>query len=222
MVVIAIDGLVATGKGTTAQWVARELWYTYLDTGAMYRAVTRYAREHDLLEASDERLVQMLEEFHMEFVRNPNTQHSDMWIDGVNREWDIRSTELALVMRPVVVCRPLRARLVELQQCFGCMGDIVADGRDMGTVVFPQAEYKYFLTCDLDVRLHRRIQQLQQQWLVVDEDAIRREIIQRDDTDYLGPDALNTQSSEACIIDTTHLSIHEQIGLIVNDVRRGL
>jgi cytidylate kinase len=143
--------------------VARELGYTYLDTGAMYRAAARYARECDLLEASDDRLAEMLDDFHMEFVRNPDTQHSDMWIDGVNREMDIRSTELALAMRPVVVCRPLRARLVELQQDFGRMGDIVADGRDMGTVVFPYAEYKYFLTCDLDVRLRRRIQQLQQQ-----------------------------------------------------------
>lgn len=161
--IIAIDGLVATGKGTTAQGVARALGYTYIDTGAMYRAAAWYAREYDLLDASDERLAQILDEFEMQFVRNPDTEHDDMWIDGVNREADIRSTDLALVMRPVVVCRPLRVRMVELQQEMGNMGDIVGDGRDMGTVVFPDAEYKYFLTCDLDVRLQRRVRQLEGQ-----------------------------------------------------------
>lgn len=161
--IITIDGLVATGKGTTAQGVARELGYTYIDTGAMYRAAAWYAREYDLLDAPDERLAAVLDEFQMQFVRNEDTHHDDMWIDGVNRESEIRSTDLALVMRPVVVCRPLRERLVTLQQEFGRVSNIVADGRDVGTVVFPDAEYKYFLTCDLDVRLQRRVKQLEAQ-----------------------------------------------------------
>lgn len=129
----------------------------------MYRAVARYAREHDLLDASDDRLVAMLDEFEMHFVYNYDTDHDDMRIDGINREDDIRSTDLALVMRPIVTCRPLRSRLVAMQQKLSRVAGVVGDGRDMGTVVFPHAPYKYFLICDLEVRVKRRAHQLKTQ-----------------------------------------------------------
>ncbi len=219
--IIAIDGLVATGKGTTAQGVARALGYTYIDTGAMYRAAARIARDRDMLDASDECLVSLLDEHTIEFIWNEETQHDDVWIDGKNRESDIRSTDLALVMRPIVICRPLRARMVELQQELARGENVVGDGRDMGTVAFPDAEYKYFLTCDLDVRVARRSKQLREQGLDVDEEKIRAEIILRDETDYLGPDAVNKKSPDAQVIDTTYLTIDEQIAMIVEDVRRG-
>jgi cytidylate kinase len=142
-----------------------------------------------------------------------------MYINGVDKEDAIRSTALALVMRPVVVCRPLREKMVILQRAMGKMNDIVADGRDMGTVVFPNADYKFFLTCDLETRVVRRMRQLTIQGLEVDEDAIRREIILRDETDYLGPDAINKKSPDAQIIDTTSLTISDQVAVIMNTIR---
>lgn len=220
--IIAIDGYVATGKGTTAQWVARALGYTYIDTGAMYRAATRYAREHGLLDADADKLVAMLDDCEMQFVRNDATQHDDMHINGINREKDIRSTDLALVMRPIVTCRPLREKMVEMQRTLAVWSDVVGDGRDMGTVVFPDAEYKYFLTCDVDVRVDRRVRQLVSQWLDADAEKIRHEIMLRDETDYLGPDAINKKSPDAQVIDTTLMTIDEQVDRIVSDVRRGL
>lgn len=225
--IITIDGYVATGKGTTAQGLAKKLWYTYLDTGAMYRAVTFYALEHGLIESSEEAKSQMMSQIVLTFHYNPETDHDDMFLNGKNVEKEIRQTELSLCMKPIVSSPAIRAVLREKQKVFGSFDlpslqgriipkGIVADGRDMGTEVFPDAGHKFFLICDTKVRAQRRYDQLIASGQNADLDAIIQDINQRDDTDYLGANPVSTMADDAIIIDTTDLTIEEQIQKIID------
>lgn len=214
-IVIAIDGYVATGKWTTALGVAKALGYMYLETGVMYRAVTLYAQRHGLLDASPEQKLAMMDDIHLDFSYNPATDHHDMILNWENVEAVIRKTELWLAMRPIVTDLGIRKELVKRQQACGREGGIVAEGRDIGTVVFPDAELKVFMVCDLDVRVERRYQQLIAQWISADKEKVRQETEQRDRTDYLGPHAVNYQHPDAKILDTTSLSTEEQIATVV-------
>lgn len=213
--VIAIDGYVATGKGTTAQGVAKVLWYMYLDTGAMYRAVTLYAIQHNLLESSEEEKVQMMSQIQLSFHYNNTTDHADIYLNGENVESRIRDTWLSLSMKPIVTSPAVRTVLVEMQRNIGTQGWIVADGRDMGTVVFPEADLKIFLICDAEIRAQRRFHQLDLQGKHPDLDDIVRDIQMRDQTDYLWPDAVNYQAKDAIIIDTSVMTIDGQIQAVV-------
>lgn len=214
--VIAIDGYVATGKGTTALWLAQKLGYIYLDTGAMYRAVTRYALTHDLLDADEQTKTQMMGQIEISFQLNPTTNHHDTYLNGENIESYIRKPELSLRMKPIVTSPAIRTALGQLQSDMGTQGGIVADGRDMGTVIFPHADVKIFLVCDTHIRAQRRYEQLTQRWDIVNIDDIYKDISQRDDTDYLGPQAINKKADDAIQIDTSHLTIEAQIDQIYN------
>jgi cytidylate kinase len=215
---IAIDGYVWTGKGTTAQGVADALGYLYLDTGAMYRAVTLYAKRHNLLDASDKEKVAMMDAIDLAFAYNQDTKHYDMLLNGENVEKEIRNTSLAMDTLKITGVQWVREVLVQRQKIYGEFGGIVADGRDMGTVVFPNAEVKIFLTCDLDTRVERRFAQLERQWLLADKDKIRIEILSRDTNDYLWTNAINKKADDAIVIDTTHCTIQEQIEQILTIV----
>jgi len=215
---IAIDGYVWTGKGTTAQGVADALGYLYLDTGAMYRAVTLYAKRHNLLDASDKEKVAMMEAIELEFQYNAATKHYDMILNDENVEKEIRNTSLAMDTLKITDVQWVREVLVQRQKIYGEFGGIVADGRDMGTVVFPNAEVKIFLICDLDTRVERRFAQLEKQWLLADKDKIRAEIKARDDNDYLGTQPINKKADDAIVIDTSHCTIQDQIQKILDIV----
>jgi cytidylate kinase len=217
--VITIDGYVATGKGTTAVGVAQELWFRYLDTGAMYRAVTLYIKRKGMLEASDHAKAELMDEIQLTFLRNPVTGHDDMYMDGENIEADIRATELALDLHYIVPVQPVRERLVELQRAFVHSWNIIIDGRDAGTVIFPQAQLKVFLIGDRATRIQRRYDQLVRKWLTADLDAVSLEVDRRDHTDYLWPDAVNKPAEDACFLDTTHTTIPEQIATVVGRAR---
>ncbi len=214
-ITIAIDWFTWTGKWTTSKWVANKLWYTYLDTWAMYRATTLYAIRNNLLDATDQEKVAMLEWITMNFQINPQNWNQDMILNWENVEKEIRNTSLWLQMKPIVTCIPLRKKMIEIQAAFWKQWWIVWDWRDIWTHVFPEAELKIFLTCDVDVRVKRRVTQLTEQWLDVDEEAIRAEIIKRDSTDYISPDAVNKKADDAIEIDTTNTTIQEQINLVV-------
>lgn len=209
--VIAIDGYVATGKGTVAQIIAHDLWYTYLDTGAMYRAATLYAYRHNLLDSDEQAKTEMMSQIDLSFLYNPETSHDDIFLNGENVEKEIRQTSLSLRMKSIVTSPVVRAALVEKQKKFALQGGVVADGRDMGTVVFPDADLKIFLIADLEVRAERRYKQLLESHHTADLDLIRQDIKQRDTTDYLGPQAINVKAADAITIDTTHLTIEEVV-----------
>jgi len=211
--IITIDWYTWTGKGTTAKWVAEVLWYTYLDTGAMYRAATLYAINNNLLDAWDKVLSEIPGQVNIEFREVAGKQHC--FLDGTDVEKEIRSTDLALQMKPIVTCIPLREAMITLQQSFWSQGNIVIDARDAGTHIFPDAELKVFMTCDVETRVTRRIKQLTEQWLEADESKIREETILRDQTDYLWPNAVNAKAPDAKELDTTHMTIDEQIQQVV-------
>ena len=210
-IIIAIDGYVATGKGTTAMDLARKLWYTYLDTGAMYRAVAVYAIRHGLLDAPERDKQTMLRQITLSFHHNPETDHNDIMLNGENIEQEIRLTSLSSQMKPIVVSPSVRSWLGEEQKRIGQAGGIVVDGRDMGTVVFPHAELKLFLTGNIDIRAQRRYEQIASRWQDVTMEEIYADIELRDQTDYLGPDAVNTKASDAIEIDTSVLTIDQQV-----------
>ncbi len=215
MWIIAIDGYVATGKGTTAQGVARQLGFIYLDTGAMYRAVTLYAIQQWLLEADEVTKAQMMEQITIAFIHNPETDHDDILLNGMNVEKEIRQTDLSLRMKTIVTSPAVRLALKVMQRQFGAQGNIVADGRDMGTVVFPDANLKIFLVCDVEVRAQRRYDQLVSQGIVANLDTIRHDIAHRDDIDYSVAKGVNRMADDAIIIDTTHLTIEQQIERVI-------
>jgi len=219
---IAIDGYVGTGKGTTAQGVADALWYLYLDTGAMYRAVTLYAKRHNLLDASDKEKIAMMEAIELAFDYNQETKHYDILLNGENVEKEIRNTSLAMDTLKITGIQWVREVLVQRQKIYGEFGGIVADGRDMGTVVFPNAELKIFLTCDLDTRVERRYNQLEKQGLLADKDKIHIEILSRDTNDYLWTNAINKKAEDAIVIDTSNCSIQEQIQKILDIVANNI
>ncbi len=213
-ITIAIDGYSGTGKWTTARWVAKVLWYTYLDTGAMYRCATLYAIRHWLLDADDQTKADICQHLDIQFVDSDTGQH--VLLNGENVEDQIRTTELALQMRPIVSCIPLRNNMIQLQKSFGTHGGIVCEWRDIATHVFPDAQLKVFMICDVDTRVTRRAHQLTEQWLVVDIEQIRKETIHRDNTDYLWPDAVNKKADDARVLDTTHMTISQQIDTVVS------
>ena len=215
---IAIDGYVGTGKWTTAKGLANRLGYMYLDTGAMYRAVTLYAKRNGLLDASEEEKIAMMDHIDLAFSYNDTTDHYDMILNGENIENEIRNTSLAMDTLKITGVTWVRESLVQKQKVYGELWAIVADGRDMGTVVFPDADVKIFLTCDLETRVERRYKQLLEQWLVADTDKIRAEIKARDDNDYLWNNPINKKADDAVVIDTSNCTIQEQIEKILDIV----
>lgn len=215
-IIIAIDGYVATGKWTTAMGLAKRLWYTYLDTGAMYRAVAVYAMRHGLLDAPESEKKTMLSQITLCFQYNPDTDHNDIILNGENIEQEIRLTSLSSQMKPIVVSPSIRSWLGEEQRRIGQWWGIVVDGRDMGTVVFPDAELKLFLTGNVDIRAQRRYDQTKARWQNVTMEDIYHDIALRDQTDYLWPDAVNTKAHDAIEIDTSVLTVDEQITLAYN------
>jgi cytidylate kinase len=218
MKVIAIDGYTGTGKGTTASAVADRLDYLYLDTGAMYRAATYVALRDGWIWCRWSRKSNSFTTYSLSFIKHPEHGRAEMYVDGLNIESAIRDTSLGLSMKAIVTCRPLRQVLEQMQRSFALDTDLVADGRDMGTVVFPDAQWKFFLICDLDTRVARRYDQLLAMWKFPDRDLIRKEIQLRDDTDYLWSDAVNHKADDAIIIDTTYLTIQEQVEQMITVV----
>ena len=221
-IIIAIDGYVATGKWTTAMGLAKRLWYTYLDTGAMYRAVAVYAMRHGLLDAPESEKQTMLSQITLCFQYNPDTDHNDIILNGENIEQEIRLTSLSSQMKPIVVSPSVRSWLGEEQRRIGQWWGIVVDGRDMGTVVFPDAELKLFLTGNVDIRAQRRYDQIKARWQDVTMENIYHDIAIRDQTDYLGSKAVNRKADDAIEIDNSSMSKQEQFDVVITLVKEKL
>lgn len=210
-IIITIDGFVATGKWTTASWVAKLLGYRYLDTWAMYRAVALYALRNNLLESSEADKQAMLEDITLEFHADPISWKDHIRLNQEDVEDEIRDTKLSSQMKPIVTSDAVRKRLGAEQQRIWHEGGIVVDGRDMGTVVFPDAELKLFLVGDKTIRAQRRYKEMVLRGKPTSLEDIMFDIEQRDNTDYLGRDAVNWKADDALELDTSVLRIEEQI-----------
>lgn len=183
-ITIAIDGFSSCGKSTMAKDLAKEIGYIYVDTGAMYRSVTLYALRHNLFNADgsirEEELKAQMKNINISFQLNKTTGRPDTFLNGENVEKDIRSMEVSSHVSPIAALPFVRAALVAQQQRMGAGKGIVMDGRDIGTVVFPDAELKIFVTASAEVRAQRRYDELKAKGMEADFNDILKNVEERD------------------------------------------
>lgn len=213
-IIVAIDGHSSCGKSTMAKDLAREVGYIYVDTGAMYRAVTRFAMRNNLFDAegniNTERLEQLLPEVKISFKLDPETSRPMACLNGEVVEQEIRSLEVSQHVSPIAALPFVRAKLVEQQQAMGKEKGIVMDGRDIGTVVFPEAELKIFVTASAEIRAQRRYKELQAKGMPADFDDILKNVEERDYIDSHRATSPLRQADDALVLDNSHLTIEEQ------------
>jgi len=214
-IVIAIDGYSATGKSTTAKAVATSLNYTYIDSGAMYRAVTHFFQENYISLTNIHEVRKALEKIVLDFKLNPATSHIDIYLNGLNVEDKIRTMKVTEQVSEVSTLPQVRKAMVAQQQRMGKKKGIVMDGRDIGSVVFPEAELKVFMTANAKIRAERRQRELLARDIVVDLDQIIENLKKRDRIDSSREDSPLLKMDEALEIDTTELMIEEQIDIIL-------
>jgi CMP/dCMP kinase len=213
-IVIAIDGYSACGKSTTAIEVAKELNYRYIDSGAMYRAVTLYFLDHLVALTNPREVEKALREIHLSFHVN-SKGISEIFLNGINVEKPIRKMRVSENVSQVSVIKDVRDAMVALQRKLGKEKGIVMDGRDIGTVVFPDAELKLFLSADILVRAFRRQRELLERDDMVDIDSIIENLEKRDKIDSTRKESPLSKASDAIAIDTTHITIDEQVDEVI-------
>ena len=220
--VIAIDGYSSCGKSTTAKAVAAALHYAYVDTGAMYRAVTLYLLEHQIPFEDLGRVEAALHELTISFRRNRRTGRNEVFLNGVNREDDIRQMVISNSVSEVSVIVMVRHAMVAQQQRMGRKRGVVMDGRDIGTTVFPDAEVKVFMTADVVVRAQRRQVELAGNGEQVALDDIIENLRKRDHLDSTRAESPLRRAADAVLLDTTHLVIDEQVDFVLERVSAAL
>ena len=214
---IAIDGPSASGKSTTARLVAQQLGYTYVDTGAMYRALTLHVLNNGVPMKDKSRVVQAAAEVQMQFTRTG--QRLEVLLDGKNVTDAIREPRVDKAVGPVSEIPGVRAILVNLQRSLAEEGGVVMEGRDIGTRVLPNADFKFFMVADVDERAQRRKAQLESQGIDVDLKTVKQQLEARDKRDSEREESPLRPAEDAVRIDTTHLSIDDQVDYIVQRVQ---
>lgn len=213
-IVIAIDGHSSCGKSTVAKQLAQQLGYIYLDSGAMYRAVTLFALRNKLASNGTvdlQALISRLAEIKIEFRVNTTTKQNETYLNGENVEEEIRQLPVANHVSPVATIREVRAEMVKQQQLMGQEKGIVMDGRDIGTVVFPDAELKIFMTASPEVRAQRRYDELTAKGQQVSFEEILNNVEERDRIDSNREVSPLKQADDALILDNSHLTREEQL-----------
>lgn len=213
-IIIAIDGYSACGKSTTAKEVARELNYRYIDSGAMYRSVTKYFLDHHISITNPKEVEKALDNIRISFVVN-SKGITETFLNGINVESAIRKMKISENVSQVSALREVRMAMVQQQRKLGKEKGIVMDGRDIGTVVFPDAELKVFLTADMLVRAFRRQKELLERNDLVDIDEIVENLIRRDQIDSTRKESPLVKAENAVLIDTTHITIDEQVDEVI-------
>ncbi len=213
-IIIAIDGYSACGKSTTAREVAKELNYRYIDSGAMYRAVTFYFLEHHVAITNPKEVDKALREIRITFMLNSKGV-TETFLNGINVEKAIRKMRISEHVSHVSAIKAVRVAMVEQQRKLGKDRGIVMDGRDIGTVVFTEAELKIFLTADILVRAFRRQRELLEREDLVDIDSIIENLQQRDSIDSNRTESPLVKAVDAVGIDTTHITIEEQVDEVI-------
>lgn len=213
-ITIAIDGFSACGKSTTAKEVAALLGYQYIDSGAMYRAVTYYFLEHHVALTNPREVTRALEDIKITFPLNAKGL-SETFLNGLNVEKKIRKMKVSDQVSQVSALKAVRHAMVDQQRKMGKNKGIVMDGRDIGTVVFPDAELKLFLTADIQVRAFRRQQELLEKGDMVPIDAIILNLKKRDEIDSTRAESPLVKAEGAIVLDTTHVTIDEQVDEVV-------
>ncbi len=217
-ITIAIDGFSSTGKSTLAKQLAQQLGYIYVDTGAMYRAVAYFALQNQLISINSldkVGLVNQLKNIVLEFKFNSELGFAEMYLNGANVEKAIRTIEVSGYVSKVAEVSEVRAKLVEQQQEMGKNKGIVMDGRDIGTVVFPDAELKIFMTASATTRAQRRFDELVQKGDSVSYEEVLKNVEERDYIDTHRDDSPLVIAEDAVEIDNSHLTREEQFQAVL-------
>lgn len=213
-IIITVDGYSSCGKSTFAKAIATELKYIYIDSGAMYRAVTLFALRRGMVAggvADEERILGAMPEISITFRPDHETGFSATYLNGEKIEREIRDREVSDNVSPVSTIAGVRARLVELQRAMGAGGGVVMDGRDIGTVVFPDAELKIFMTARPEVRAQRRYLELVSKGMPADRDAVVKNITDRDRIDSSREASPLRRADDAVILDNSDMTPEEQM-----------
>ena len=218
-ITIAIDGFSSTGKSTLAKQLAKHLGYVYVDTGAMYRAVTWFAMQHGYIDSEIfdvEILTHSLQSIKLEFHFNPNLGFGEMYLNGTNVEAEIRTIEVSNFVSRIAEISAVRSKLVEQQKQMGQGKGIVMDGRDIGTVVFPDAELKIFMTASSHTRAQRRFEELLQKGYKITYEEVLKNVEERDYIDTHRDDSPLTKASDAIQIDNSDLTREQQFDAVLD------
>ncbi len=212
-ITIAIDGHSSSGKSTMAKDLAKTIGYTYIDSGAMYRAVTLYSLQHGLFAGDTvdlERLKREMGNIHITFRINPATGRPDTFLNGVDVEKEIRSMEVADHVSMIATLGFVRQAMVEQQQAMGKEKGVVMDGRDIGTVVFPDAELKIFVTASPEVRAQRRVDELKGKGMSASYEEVLANVLKRDHIDSTREESPLRQAKDALVLDNSSMTMEEQ------------
>lgn len=217
-ITIAIDGFSSTGKSTLAKQLAAHLGYVYVDTGAMYRAITLHAMDNGFISPeffNKDGLVDSLPDVTLQFLYNPDLEYAEIYLDEDNVEGRIRSLAVSNLVSRVAAVSEVRAKLVEQQKHMGENKGVVMDGRDIGTVVFPNAELKLFMTASPETRAKRRFDELTAKGDDVTYADVLKNVQERDHIDSTRKDSPLVKASDAVEIDNSYLSIQEQFDKVL-------
>lgn len=218
-ITIAIDGYSSCGKSTIAKALAQRLNYNYIDTGAMYRAVTLYALKNGLIDTqkkpSFEALIKALPKIKVDFVFNPHTKTSETFLNGENVDKEIRTMEVNENVSKVSAVKEVREKMVALQREMGKNKAVVLDGRDVGTNVFPDAELKLFMTADQKIRAQRRLDELSSKGDYHELEEVLQNLLKRDYEDMHRKENPLIQAKDAIVLDNTDLNKEEQLEFVL-------
>lgn len=224
-IIIAIDGHSSSGKSTMAKDLAKQIGYTYIDTGAMYRAVTLYALQNNLFEGdniNENELESAIDNIEISFRLNNNTGRPETYLNGVNVEKDIRGMEVANHVSPIAALGFVRRALVAKQQEMGKAKGIVMDGRDIGTVVFPNAELKLFVTASPEVRAKRRVDELEAKGMSASYEEVLENVKKRDYIDSTRSESPLRQADDALLLDNSNMTIEEQRAWLMDKFQKAI
>ncbi len=214
-IIIAIDGYSSCGKSTTAKAVAARMGYAYIDTGAMYRAVSLYFHQNNVSHTDPKAIATALENLHVSFHFNEKTSRNETCLNNLNVEDEIRKMYISNMVSEVSVIVDVRRAMVAQQQRMARKRGVVMDGRDIGTKVFPDAEVKVFMTADTVIRAKRRQVELLEKGELVNLDDIVRNLEKRDHIDSTRTEGPLTQAADAVLLDTSFMMIDEQVEWVV-------
>lgn len=220
--IIALDGPASSGKSTTAKLLGEKIGFLYIDTGAMYRAMTVKAKRNNINYTDDSGIISLLDSTEITQQIDPETGLTKTFLNNDDVSEEIRTPEISKGVSSVCAIPAVRRKLVELQRKMGQGQNVILDGRDIGTVVFPDADYKFYFDADLDIRAQRRYKEMKEKGIEITFEEIRNDIARRDKQDSEREDSPLKPAADAIHIDTSKLSIEEQIEEIYKVIKAKL
>lgn len=211
---IAIDGFSSCGKSTLAKFLSQKLEYSYIDTGAMYRSVTLYLVNKGIIKdgkVNKKDVIDALDKIDITFKYNASKKQSDTYLNGKNVEDEIRSPEISNLVSGISTFKEVRKKLITLQKKIGESKGVVMDGRDIGTAVLPNAEVKFFVTADLEIRTQRRFEELKAKGYEYSFNKVKENLLLRDHNDTSRDENPLTLAEDAILLDNTNLTIDQLV-----------